>query len=224
MSETPLHPWIIFKKNGNILCAQCNCMAVLGECCSHVGAVLFYAEFAVNLRDPKASEEEKACWLLLRYKKVEYKPVADIDFNSAITIYQNMKKQAAKSGAHKNNPPRKTKRKPTDDEITAFYEKLSKCGTKAAILCIAPGYNKNFKPSLLKRSYPQSLKDLYKIEHVTLNYKELIDICNNVDTSITFEQHISIENATRLQANRNKWYHFKTGRVTASVGGMSLYH
>ena len=57
MSETPLHPWIIFKKNGNILCGQCNCMAVLGESCSHVGAVLFYAQFAVNLRDPKTSKE-----------------------------------------------------------------------------------------------------------------------------------------------------------------------
>ena len=58
------------------------------------------------------------------YKKVEYKPVADIDFTSAVTILQNMKKQAAKSGAHKNNPsPRKTKRKPTDDDINAFLQK-----------------------------------------------------------------------------------------------------
>ena len=124
MNETPLHPRIIVEKCGNILCAHCNCMAGLGECCSHVGAVLFYVEFAVNLRDPETCTEEKAYWLLPGYKKVEYKPVADIDFTSAITILQNMKKQAAKSGAHKNNPsPRKTKRKPTDDEISAFLRK-----------------------------------------------------------------------------------------------------
>ena len=101
-----------------------NCMAGLGECCSHVGAVLFHVEFALNLRDPETCTEEKAYWLLPGYKKVEYKPVADIDFTSAVTILQNTKKQAAKSGAHKNNPsPRKTKRKPTDDDISAFLRK-----------------------------------------------------------------------------------------------------
>ena len=101
--------------------------------------------------------------------------------------------------------------------LVLFYEKLGKCGTKPAILPIVPGYTKSFEPSFLKSSYPQSLKDLHKIEYVTLNYKELIDICNNVDISITFEQLINIEKATCLQANCYKWYHFRTGRVTASV-------
>ena len=152
----------------------------------------------VNLRNSKTCTEEKTYW----FKKVEYKPLADTNFNSAINIHQGMKKQAAKSGAHKNNPPpRKTTRKPTDDEISAFYEKLSKCCTKPAILSIVPGYTRSFEPSLLKSSYPQSLKDLYKIELVTLNYKELIDICNKVNISITFEQLINVEKATCLQAN-----------------------
>ena len=141
---------------------------------------------------------KKADWLLPGYKKVEYKPVATIDFTSAVTIHQNMKKQAAKSGAHKNNPPpRKTTRKPTDDEISAFYEKLSKCGTKPAILSIVPGYTESYEPSLLKSNYPQSLKDLYKIEHVALNYKEL-DICNDVDISINFEHLINVEPVYKL--------------------------
>ena len=67
-------------------------------------------------------------------------------------------------------------------KLVLFMKNLrSKCGTKPAILSIVPGYTKSFEPSLLKSSYPQSLKDLYKI--VTLNYKELIDICSNVDIS-----------------------------------------
>ena len=195
-------------------------MAGLGECCFHVGTVLFYVEFAVNLRDSKTCTEEKAYWLLPGDKKAEYKPVADIDFTSAITICQNMKKQASKSGAHENNPPsRKTTRKPTDDEISTFYEKLSECGTKPAILSIFPGYTKSFEPSLLENSYPQWLKDLYKIAHVALNYKELIDICTNVDISVTFEQLTNVEKAAHVQANCNKLYHYRTGRVTASVVG-----
>ena len=31
MSETPLTPWIIVEQSGNILAAQCNCMADLGK-------------------------------------------------------------------------------------------------------------------------------------------------------------------------------------------------
>ena len=87
MSETPLYPWIIVEKSGNILCAHCNCMAGLGEYCSHVGTVLFYVEFAVNLRDSKTCTEEKAYWLLPGYKKVEYKPLPDIDFTSLQLLY-----------------------------------------------------------------------------------------------------------------------------------------
>ena len=186
---------------------------ISGECCSHVDAVLFYVEFAVNLTDSKTCIEEKAYQLVPGYKQVQYKPVPVIDFTSAVTIHQNMKKQAAKSGAYKNNPPsRKTTIKPTHDEISTVYEKLSKCGTKQAILSIDPGYTKCFELSLWKSSYPESLKDLYKIEH-----EKLIDICNNADISVTFEQLINIEKATCLQANCNKWYHFRTGRVTASV-------
>ena len=41
--------------------------------------------------------------------------------------------------------------------------------------------------------------------------------------SITFEQLVNVEKATRLQANCNKWYHFRSGRVTASVA-VSIIH
>ena len=65
---------------------------IRGECCSHVDAVLFYVEFAVNLRDSKTCTEENAYQLVPGYKQVQYKPVAVIDFTSAVTIHQNMKK------------------------------------------------------------------------------------------------------------------------------------
>ena len=84
-------------------------------------------------------------------------------------------------------------------KLRAFYVNLSKCGTKPVILSIVPGYIKSCEPSLLKSSYPQSLKDLYKKEHVTLNYEKLIDICNNVDIPITFEQIINVEKATHFK-------------------------
>ena len=41
---TPLRPWVAVEKIGSVLCAYCNCMAGLGEACSHIAAVLFGLE------------------------------------------------------------------------------------------------------------------------------------------------------------------------------------
>ncbi|XP_046864118.1 uncharacterized protein LOC124458051 [Xenia sp. Carnegie-2017] len=39
MSEKPLTPWVICEKEGKILFGRCDCMAGLGESCSHVISV-----------------------------------------------------------------------------------------------------------------------------------------------------------------------------------------
>ena len=43
-NEPLLSPWINTDKDGMVLCCHCDCMAGLGEVCSHVGALLFYVE------------------------------------------------------------------------------------------------------------------------------------------------------------------------------------
>lgn len=44
LNVKPAHCWISVDLNGIILCAHCDCMAGLGEVCSHVGATLFLLE------------------------------------------------------------------------------------------------------------------------------------------------------------------------------------
>ena len=39
-------------------------MAGLGESCSHVGALLFYVEAVVKIRDNKTVTQDKAYWML----------------------------------------------------------------------------------------------------------------------------------------------------------------
>ena len=41
LSETPPTAWVIAEMGGKVLSAHCNCMAGLGEACSHIGAILF---------------------------------------------------------------------------------------------------------------------------------------------------------------------------------------
>ena len=50
LNEKPLRSWIIFKENGAVESAHCNCMAGLGEACSHVGAIMWKIEHSTKCR------------------------------------------------------------------------------------------------------------------------------------------------------------------------------
>ena len=58
LRATPLKPWIIAEKEGKILSGHCDCMAGLGETCTHVSALLFYVDTTVRIRDSKTVTEE----------------------------------------------------------------------------------------------------------------------------------------------------------------------
>lgn len=80
--------WLILKKSGDVLAAHCTCMAGLGECCSHVGAVLFFLQY-ISL---KKSESEisvtdvSAYWVTPSKKNIEPKKISSIDFSHPKTI------------------------------------------------------------------------------------------------------------------------------------------
>lgn len=48
LSDVPLSPWIIIQPDGKVLAAHCNCMAGLGEACTHVAALLYSIEASVT--------------------------------------------------------------------------------------------------------------------------------------------------------------------------------
>ena len=50
MNDSSLNPWLVIERDGSVVNAHCNCMAGIGEVCSHVGALLFSIEAAVKIR------------------------------------------------------------------------------------------------------------------------------------------------------------------------------
>ncbi|XP_021355877.1 uncharacterized protein LOC110451965 [Mizuhopecten yessoensis] len=88
LSDTPLTPWIIIQTDGKVLAAHCNCMAGLGESCTHVAALLYSIEATVIVRNSKTVTQEKAYWLPASVKGVNYSTLKDIDFTSAKTFYR----------------------------------------------------------------------------------------------------------------------------------------
>ena len=81
LSEKPPTAWVIAEIGGKVLSAHCNCMAGLGEACSHIGAILFSCRAATEKKDSVTVTEEKAYWVLPSNRKVSYKEVSDIDFS-----------------------------------------------------------------------------------------------------------------------------------------------
>ena len=64
MNDTPLRPWIIPEKGGKIISAHCDCMASLGEACTHIAATLLWVDATVRIRETKTATQEKAYWML----------------------------------------------------------------------------------------------------------------------------------------------------------------
>ena len=59
MNDAPVLLWIVTEKDFTI-CAHCvDCMAGLGECCSHVASVLFYIEVWTRLHGRLACTQVK---------------------------------------------------------------------------------------------------------------------------------------------------------------------
>lgn len=78
------------EETGEVCSVHCNCMAGLGETCTHVAAVLFHLEAAARIQGQKTSTQRKCEWVMMSFhKNVQYLPIKDIDFTSA-----KMKKKA----------------------------------------------------------------------------------------------------------------------------------
>ncbi len=74
-------PWVIAEDSGKIIAGHCDCMAGLGETCSHIASLLFAIESGVRIRDSMTVTQKKAYWVMPNgVKEVQYAPVRDINF------------------------------------------------------------------------------------------------------------------------------------------------
>ena len=76
-----LTPWIIANNNGRILAGHCDCMAGLGESCSHVASVFWALESGVHMHQSMTVTQKKAYWVIPGgIKDVPYAPAQQIMF------------------------------------------------------------------------------------------------------------------------------------------------
>ena len=108
VSATPLKPWIAVEKVGTVLCAQCTCMAGLGEACSHIAALLFALEANTQMKKRFSCTSLPCSWLPPSFHSVPYALISEIDFST----------------------PRQ-KRKKTCESVSAGQDKIESSSTGA---------------------------------------------------------------------------------------------
>ena len=211
------------------MAAHCNCMAGLGEACSHVASLMFYIDAAVRIRDSKTVTQEKAYWMLpSALDKVDYVPVSDMDFTSPSTKKRKLDKNiesldSGDNGADKaivilsSQKKKMHIPKPTDTEIEQFFEQISKNNCKPAILSTVPPYSKNYIPSPLTENFPQVMTELNEPKTFTLTFNELLEHCESVSLKVTKKQYEAVEKATKQQSASQTWFRFKAGRISGST-------
>ena len=111
-------------------CAHCNCMAGLGETCTHIAAVLFHLEAAARIQGKQTSTQHKCEWILPSFQKnVEYLPINKIDFTSArgkkIKLDDAIDSSEPVPSSEETSAHKAAEIAPSIDVIDAFYEELS---------------------------------------------------------------------------------------------------
>ena len=196
--------------DGRILAAHCDCMAGLGETCSHVASLLWVIGVGVESRESLTVTQKSAYWVMPpAMKSVPYSPVKDIEFvgkkrkNSEVSI--------SIPAAKRNIPP------PSSTELSQFFDSLASCSdAKPAVLAVVSPYCDAYVPSSLAPELPMVLSDLYRTEYLSLGYHRLLEIAENTEINITANQGRAAEAGTRNQANSRLWFRMRCGRITAS--------
>ena len=161
ISKTPLQPWIITARDGNILYDHCTCMAGSGEVCTHVGAVLFFVSSAIEIRSSRTVTQEKAYWLLPSGTKgINYEQVEDITFKSAKSLKKDSDCAISQTPPNKQTKPMTLPDvpPPTDDELTTLFRGMHESGKMPVILSfIRTMLRVMFRDSLVRSTHCYTL-------------------------------------------------------------------
>nr|XP_055065240.1 uncharacterized protein LOC129447500 [Misgurnus anguillicaudatus] len=154
------HSWVAVRSDGTVVAAHCDCMAGLGETCSHVGAVLFKVEASVRLGYNKVTCTDLACqWNKVCTKKVEPGLIKDIEF------YSDTAKAKPPSKKYKYKGPVPPA---TEALQIQLLEMLSSTGTSVVALKTHRTFTRSAKPWFLNLD-GISEDDVLSIDRATIN-------------------------------------------------------
>ena len=112
LSATPLKPWVAVEDLGTVICAHCNCMAGLGEACSHM-------EMNTQVKKNMSCTSVPCAWLPPSFQSVPLAPISEIDFTT--TQKRVSSKTQPINSPKEADPEDKQKLNPSEAELQKFY-------------------------------------------------------------------------------------------------------
>lgn len=192
-------------------------MAGLGETCTHVAACLFYLEAAARLQESATCTGKPCEWKLPTFQKtMDYAAVSDIDFSSAKRRRQEVESPLPVSpGPDAELQASAEVRRPNAEERNLFFDDISHCGVKPAILSLVPPFSDKYVPKSAAE-LPSPLTSLFEPPRLEMSQDQLRDLAASVAVVVTDKQAAAVEKATRGQSKSRIWFSQRAGRVTAS--------
>lgn len=234
---------VLMLKNGDVLGAQCNCVAGKGGACSHVAALLFYLENffrngATTLPSEGAVTDRLQQWHVPPKRSIVPLPLSEMAFQ---------KPSYGKSPPSSSKPPPKRKFQP---QLASSMEEISVTQLVQDIIKINPSsglshfwlsdkevvHNVGASDDrevesglmLLARKLivfdgegmclPENALDLASIDTAGEYFKEL---CHEYMEEQVIDKTLTefIERSTREQSKSPLWIALRNGRITSSVFG-----
>lgn len=197
----PLNPWVIAKKDGEIITAHCDCAAGLGECCSHVGGVLYEIEDAVRNHSEHSVTDVKAYWKVPSNVLGAPSRIRDIDYS---LNYEE----------HTPSNFVGVIPEPTNEEKVMFFAALNESGSTVVLNVVEP-FATSIQEENVQKFEKQSLQNLYNPDYECLSLEQLVALGKDQEVPIGNVEEIA--NMTKAQAKSPEWFTFREGRITASV-------
>ena len=208
LSDAPLKVWLAIKENGEVVCAHCNCMAGLGEVCSHVAAVLFTAEANTQIKNRTSSTSLPCSWLPPSFQTVPCVQVSDMDFTTPRcrrkATFHEMNDDDVNTDEDDNDvstaavTSTASDLRPQGSDIARFYCQLAtKTPGKPVVLSLVSEYADSYIPITLTSDFPKPLSELFDASTVELTFDELLLKCEDVYDAFT----ITRDEAKVVEAN-----------------------
>ncbi|XP_062586697.1 uncharacterized protein LOC134248304 [Saccostrea cucullata] len=147
----------------------------------------YFIDAAVKIKNSKTVTEEPAYWKPPSgLQKVQYKPIKDINFQSA----KAMKKTLEDNITTRNTPRRAggimlpDVPPPTEGQISTFLRKVLSNNTKSVILTVKEEFSNAYVPKCTEEAFPTLLSELYSEEYEKLSKDKCLAKCEDIFASL----------------------------------------
>ena len=169
---------------------HCTCMAGLDECCSHVGATLWYLETGHQRKQYESVTDVPSYWRTPTSNKKRHEKVKNLDFSSSSKRFKKM--QAGEDSTPQctfdisDNIP-----SPTKQEQFSMLSSLHTSFPQAAIFSVHPRFNYLY-PTPIKL-YPVDVTKFFQPDTKFGSHDDVIAACEKLDLSVSFQQVTIVE-------------------------------